>query len=335
MKYVLRRILYFIPSLIGVVLIIFVMTRVLPGDPARMYVGEQAPQEAVEQARVMLGLDKSYPEQFVDYVSDLLHGDLGYAWHTGHTVVDDFAQRFPATLELAIFAILIAVLIGIPLGVLSATRQNSPVDHFSRLLSMIGAAMPVFWLGLMLVVIFYFSLGWAAAPMGRISSALNPPTHITGLYVLDSILTGDMLALKSSLSQLILPAITLAMSSLAVIARMTRASMLETLGNDYIRTARAKGLSERVVTYKHALSNALIPILTVLGSQFGFLLGATVVTETIFAWPGLGSYVTDAIMNTDYAPIQGFALFSVLVYLIINLVLDLLYAVVDPRVRYD
>ena len=187
----------------------------------------------------------------------------------------------------------------------------------------------------MLVVIFYFSLGWAAAPMGRISSALNPPTHITGLYVLDSILTGDMLALKSSLSQLILPAITLAMSSLAVIARMTRASMLETLGNDYIRTARAKGLSERVVTYKHALSNALIPILTVLGSQFGFLLGATVVTETIFAWPGLGSYVTDAIMNTDYAPIQGFALFSVLVYLIINLVLDLLYAVVDPRVRYD
>ena len=200
---------------------------------------------------------------------------------------------------------------------------------------MLGATMPVFWFGLMLILVFYANLQISVAPIGRISSGINPPTQITGLYVLDSILTGDTIALKDSIKHLILPAITLSMSSMAVLARMTRSSMLEVLGQDYIRTARAKGMKERIVIYRHALRNALIPILTVLGGQFGMMLGYTVVVETIFSWPGVGFYVTDSILNTDYNPVQAFALLSAVIYVVINLVLDILYAVVDHRVKYD
>ena len=335
MKYFIRRVLYAIPVLILVSLLIFIMTRIMPGDPARMYAGEQAPESTVEQIREEMGLNKSLPEQFVIYMSDLLRGDFGYAWHTEHEVIDDFAARFPATLELAICSLLLAVVIGVPLGILSATHKNSIVDHFSRLFSLAGASMPVFWLGLMLVLVFYVKLGISPAPMGRIGNGLNDPTHITGLFILDSMLTGDTAALKSSLSQIALPAVTLSLASMTVITRMTRSSMLEVLGLDYVRTARAKGLKERVVIYRHAFSNTLIPLLTVLGSQFGLLLGYTVVVETIFAWPGIGSYVTDSILITDYAPIQAFALLSAVLYLVINLVLDLLYTVVDPRVKYE
>lgn len=335
MKYFIRRVLYAIPVLILVSLLIFIMTRIMPGDPARMYAGEQAPESTVEQIREEMGLNKSLPEQFVIYMSDLLRGDFGYAWHTEHEVIDDFAARFPATLELAICSLLLAVVIGVPLGILSATHKNSIVDHFSRLFSLAGASMPVFWLGLMLVLVFYVKLGISPAPMGRIGNGLNDPTHITGLFILDSMLTGDAAALKSSLSQIALPAVTLSLASMAIITRMTRSSMLEVLGLDYVRTARAKGLKERVVIYRHAFSNTLIPLLTVLGSQFGLLLGYTVVVETIFAWPGIGSYVTDSILITDYAPIQAFALLSAVLYLVINLVLDLLYTVVDPRVKYE
>ena len=335
MQYVLKRFLSSIPVLILVIFLIFVLTRVMPGDSARMYAGEQATEEAVEQIRIELGLDKSYPEQFVSYISGLLHGDFGYAWHTEHPVLQDFAQRFPASLELAIWAILIAILIGVPLGIASATHKNSIIDHISRIVSLAGATMPVFWFGLMLILIFYANMEIAPAPMGRISNRINPPTTVTGLYVLDSIITGDMVALKSSISQLILPAITLSVSSMAVIARMTRSSMLEILGQDYVRTARAKGMKERIVVYRHAFRNTLIPVLTVLGSQFGYMLGYTVVVETVFAWPGIGSYVTDSIMMTDYAPVQAFALLSAIIYVVINLTLDILYTVVDPRVKYD
>lgn len=335
MQYIAKRFLSSMPALLIVIFLIFVLTRVMPGDPARMYAGEQATQEAVDKIRGELGLDKSYPEQFVDYVKGMTQGDFGYAWHTEHPVLEDFAQRFPASLELALTAILIAILVGVPLGIVSATNKNSLADHISRIVSLAGATMPVFWLGLMLILVFYAKLDIAPAPMGRISNYINPPTAITGLYVLDSILTGDMVGLKSSLAQIALPAITLSVSSMAVIARMTRSSMLEVLSQDYVRTARAKGLKERVVVYRHAFTNTLIPVLTVLGSQFGYLLGYTVVVETIFAWPGIGSYVTDSIMVTDYAPVQAFALLSAAVYVVINLTLDILYTVVDPRVKYD
>lgn len=335
MKFILKRVLYAIPTLFLVVLLIFIMTRVMPGDPARMYAGETAPEHVVENIRESMGLNKSLPEQFAIYVNGLFHGDFGYAWHTEHDVTYDFALRLPATMELAIFSLLLAVCIGGPLGVVAATKKNSGLDHTSRFVSLLGASMPVFWLGLMLIMLFYAVLGWAPAPVGRISKYVDPPTTITGMYIMDSLLTGNWAALRSSLAQIILPAITLCFSTMAILSRMTRSSMLEVLNLDYIRTARAKGIKERTVVYSHALANALIPILTVLGAQFGLLLGNTVVVETIFSWPGLGSYVTTSIQMTDYAPVQGFALFSALVYVVINLLLDLLYTVVDPRIRFE
>ena len=334
-KYIIKRLLYAIPAVLLVIVIIFFLTRVMPGNPARMYLGEMATQEQVDQLTEEWGLNDPYPVQFVNYVRGLLHGDLGTAWHTHQTVAYDFAKRFPASLELALWAITIAVLVGIPLGIASATHKNSWIDHGARILSMLGATMPVFWFGLMLILIFYADLGWAAAPIGRISSGINPPTSITGLYVLDSLLTGDMVALKDSLAHILLPAITLSLSSMAVLARMTRSSMLEVLGQDYIRTVRAKGMTEHIVIWRHALRNSLIPILTVLGGQFGMMLGYTVVVETIFSWPGIGYYVTDSILNMDYSPVQAFALISAVLYVVINLVLDILYSVVDHRVRYE
>ena len=334
-KYILKRLLYAIPAILLVIIIIFVLTRVMPGNPARTYLGEMATQEQVDQLTEEWGLNDPLPVQFFRYIQGLLKGDLGYSWHTHRTELEDFAKRFPASLELAIWAICIAIIIGIPLGIVSATHKNSLIDHGARIFSMLGATMPVFWFGLMLILIFYAELGWSVAPIGRISSGINPPTTVTGLYVLDSILTGDIIALKDSVKHLLLPAFTLSMSSMAVLARMTRASMLEVLGQDYIRTARAKGMKERIVIYRHALRNALIPILTVLGGQFGMMLGYTVVVETIFSWPGIGFYVTDSILNTDYNPVQAFALLSAILYVIINLVLDILYAVVDHRVKYD
>lgn len=335
LKYIAKRLLYAIPAVVLVVIIIFLLTRVMPGDPARAYLGEMATEEQVEQLREEWGLNDPLPVQFVRYVSGILQGDFGYSNRTHDTVLNDFIKRIPASLELALWALAIAILIGVPLGIASATHKNSPLDHGARIFSMLGATMPVFWFGLMLILIFYATLHWAVAPTGRISMGINPPTTITGMYVLDSILTGDMVALKDSLAHIILPAITLSMSTMAVMARMTRASMLEVLGQDYIRTARAKGMKERIVIYRHALRNALIPILTVLGGQFGMMLGYTVVVETIFSWPGIGFYVTDAILNVDYNPVQAFALFSALLYVVINLVLDILYTVVDRRVKYD
>jgi peptide/nickel transport system permease protein len=321
--------------LLLVTLLIFIMTRVMPGDPARMYAGETAPEDVVERIREEMGLNESLPRQYFVYLSGLAHGDFGYAWHTEHPVIHDFAARFPASLELTLFALLLAVSLGIPLGILSSTHKNSIADHLSRLISLLGASMPVFWLGLLLILTFYARMGWAPPPVGRLSKAVTDPENITGLYILDSLISGNLAALKSSLSQILLPGITMSFSSLAILSRMTRSGMLEVLNLDYIRTARAKGLGERIVVLKHALSNALIPILTVLGSQFGMLLGHAVVVETIFAWPGLGSYVTDSILMTDYAPVQTFALFSAVVYVMINLTLDILYSVVDPRVRYE
>jgi peptide/nickel transport system permease protein len=335
LKYIIQRVLYTIPVFLVVALLIFIMTRVMPGDPARMYAGETAPEYVVENIRESMGLSKSLPEQFLLYLRGLSRGDFGYAWHTEHPVIQDFAQRFPASLELTVFSLLVAILIGIPLGILSSIHKNSFVDHLSRTVSLLGASMPVFWLGLILIILLYGKAGWVPAPVGRIGRSVSAPVGITGLYILDSLLVGDFAAFKSSLSQILLPGIALSFSSLAMLSRMTRSSMLEVLNLDYVRTARAKGLRECVVVLQHAFSNALIPVLTVLGGQFGMLLGHAVVVETIFAWPGVGSYVTDSILMTDYAPVQAFALFSAVLYVLINLALDILYTIVDPRVRYE
>ena len=329
-----RRLLSMFPALLGVVVCIFLLTRVLPGDPARTLAGEQADPTTVEQIRVQMGLDAPVPVQFFRYVGDLLHGDLGFAWHTGHPVLDDFATRLPATVELALFALVIAVLVGVPVGILSATHRDRPVDHVTRVFSLIGASMPVFWLGLMVIFIFYNRLGVEPAPLGRIAQHVNPPTTITGLFVLDSLLSGDMAALRTSLSHIIWPALCLASGSTAIMARMTRSEMLEVINQDYIRTAISKGLSPLKVTAKHALKNAAPVIVTVVGLQFGLLMGGAVITETVFSWPGIGSYVVQSVLATDYAPVQAFTLLAAVTYLIVNLLVDLTNGRLDPRVGH-
>ena len=333
MSYVIRRILAMIPALVGVVICIFLLTRVLPGDPARTLAGEQADAASVEKIRADMGLDQPLITQFFSYIGDLLRGDLGFAWHTGHTVVEDLASRLPATAELALVAILIALVIAVPLGIVSAVCRDRWIDHVGRVISLVGASMPLFWLGLLVIYFFYFTLGIAPAPIGRISSGVNPPTEVTGLFLVDSLLSGDTVAFSSSLQSIIWPALVLATGSIAMISRMTRSAMLEVLGQDYVRTARSKGLSPRFVIGKHAFRNASPSVVTVVGLEFGQLLGGAVITETIFSWPGVGSYVTQSIMATDYAPVQAFTLFAAAIFLVVNLIVDLVNAAIDPRVR--
>ena len=329
MKYIVKRILQMIPSVLLVLLITFTLSRIVPGDPARMMAGEQAPEEAVERIREEMGLNDPIPKQFVDYVGDVLHGDLGTAWHTGKPVTYDFAMRFPASLELALCALLLAVLIGIPVGIYAASKKDSAADHVSRVVTLLGTSVPVFWLGFMLIYLLYAKYDLIPAPIGRISDNIYPPTQITGLYLL------DMIAFKSALSHILLPAICLSFGSLAVISRMTRSNMIEVLNLDYIRTARSKGIKERQVVGKHGLRNILVPVMTVIGAQLGGLIGNAVVVETIFNWPGVGSSITQSILQPDYAPVQAFTVVSVLIYMAINLILDILYAVVDPRITYN
>ncbi|BBH23457.1 ABC transporter permease [Paenibacillus baekrokdamisoli] len=335
LTYVLRRIAMMVPSVAGIIMITFILTRVLPGDPALMITGEQALPEFVEKVREQYGFNQPLLVQFWDYLKQLIRGDFGFAWHTGHSVAADFISRFPATLELTFASMAIALIVALPLGIIAASRQNSIFDHIARVLSFLGSSVPIFWLGLLLITLFYSKLGWLPAPIGRISASINPPTHITGLYVLDSLLSWDLVALKDSLLHLLLPAFCLSMGTMAIVTKMIRASMLEVIRQDFMRTARAKGLSERAVIYKHGLINSLIPTLTVIGLQFGYLLGGAVITETIFVWPGVGNYVTESILSADYAPIQAMTLISAVLYGFLNLTVELLYGVLDPRVRYE
>ncbi len=334
MRLILRRLLAMIPALLGVLVAVFVITRVLPGDPARTLAGDQADPTTVERIRIEMGLDKPLPAQFLDYVAGIFRGDLGFAWHTGHSVVEDLATRMPATIELGVTALLIAILLGVPLGVASAVRRGKLLDHITRVITLVGASMPLFWLGLLVIFAFYFKLGIAPAPTGRIGSGVNPPTTITGLYLVDAALTGDGVAFASAFSHIIWPAMVLATGGLAMISRMTRSSTLEVLGQDYVRTAVSKGLPPLVVVGKHAFRNASPAVVTVIGLEFGQLMGGAVLTETIFSWPGVGSYVTQSILATDYAPVQAFTLVAAAIYLVINLLVDLAHSAIDPRVRH-
>ncbi|WP_309069853.1 ABC transporter permease [Microbacterium sp.] len=333
MRTILRRVLAMIPTLLGVVVCIFVITRVLPGDPARTLAGENAADSVVAKLREQMGLDQPILVQFWDYLTGLFRGDLGYAWHTGRPVAEDFATRFPATVELGLAALLIGILVGVPLGILGATQRGRFADHATRVISLLGASMPLFWLGLIVISVFYGSLGWAPAPVGRIDDSLNPPTRVTGMYLIDSILTGDTAALQSSLAHLIWPAMVLSVGAVAIISRMTRSSMLEVLGQDYIRTAAAKGMGPARIIGGHALKNAAPSIVTIVGLELGQLLGGAVITETIFSWPGIGGYVVESINATDYAPVQAMTLLAAIIYLVVNLLVDLSQGIFDPKVR--
>jgi ABC-type dipeptide/oligopeptide/nickel transport system permease component len=332
---VLKRLMLAIPSLIGVVIVTFLLTRALPGDPAAYFAGPAATQEAVAQIRKQLGLDQPLPQQFVRYVSDLVRGDMGVALTTGQPVAAEIMSRLPASAELTLLGLIVSVLIAVPLGILAATNPGSLLDHTCRIVTTAGVSLPVFFTGLLLVYFFYYLLGVAPAPLGRLDVYFSAPPQITGFYLIDSLIARDGETFVASLKQLILPAATLAIFALAPIARMTRASMLAVLGSEFVRTAKASGLSPGTVIVTYAFRNAMLPVITTLGMVFSFLLGANVLVEKVFAWPGIGSYAVEALIASDFAPVQGFVLTMAVMYVVLNLLIDILYGLIDPRVRIE
>jgi len=332
---ILKRMMMAVPSLIGVVIVTFLLTRALPGDPAAYFAGPAATTEAIQQIRVKLGLDKPLYIQFVRYVDDLAHGDLGNSLTTGQPVGQESKTRLPASAELTLLGLIVSVVIAVPLGILAATRPNSLIDHACRVIATAGVSLPVFFTGLILIYVFYYHLGWAPPPLGRLDIFFSPPPQVTGFYLIDSLIAGDGEVFVAALKQLILPALTLAIFSLAPIARMTRASMLAVLSSDFVRTARASGLAPFTVVITYAFRNAMLPVITTLGMVFSFLLGANVLVEKVFAWPGIGSFAVEALIASDFAPLQGFVLTMAVMYVALNLLIDILYGVIDPRMRVE
>jgi len=330
-----RRLLGAIPNIIGVVVVTFLLTRALPGDPAAFYAGQAATKEAVEEIRKSLGLDKTMLQQFGYYVRDLAQGELGNSLSTGQPVIRELATRLPASLELTLSGLLFAAVVALPLGIAAATRPGSWIDHACRISTTAGVSLPTFFTGLLLAYIFYFRLGWAPSPIGRLDPVFSSPAQVTGFYLVDSLLARDGELFVAALKQLMLPAITMGLFVMAPLARMTRAAMLGVLSSEFIRTARASGLSYFTVLYTYAFRNALLPVITTMGMVFSFLLGSNVLVEKVFAWPGIGSYAIEALVSSDYAPVQGFVLAMALLYVVLNLCIDILYGLLDPRIGVD
>lgn len=332
-RYILQRLALVVPVLIGVTLFAFLLIHLIPGDPARIILGERASLEQLEQIRERLGLNDPLHIQYLHFMQRIGHGDLGRSAMSNNPVTAELKMRYPATIELALAAMFIAISIGIPAGIISASKQYSLFDHISMILALLGVSMPIFWLGLMLIWGFALALP-IFPPSGRLGVEIELAT-LTNFHILDSLLTGNWIALKDALWHLVLPGLALGTIPMAIIARMTRSSMLEVLRQDYIRTAKAKGVSGRIVVYKHALRNALIPVLTVIGLQFGLLLGGAVLTETIFSWPGIGRLIYDAIMKRDFPIVQGTILTIATTFVFMNLLVDITYAYLDPRIKYN
>lgn len=329
------RLLQAIPVVVGVVIITFFLTRALPGDPAVYFAGDAADEASIQQVRETLGLDKPLPQQFMAYVGDLMRGDWGNSLTTGQPVLFDLARRLPASLELTLTALFLSCLIAIPLGVKAATQPGSWLDHLCRVLVTAGVSLPTFFTGILLIYIFYYLLDIAPSPLGRLDFLYIEPDRVTGFYLIDAAIAGDWETFIGAAKQLILPACTMAIFTLAPIARMTRAAMLQALSSDFIRTARAAGLNRRKILIGYGLRNALLPVITTLGMVFSFALGANVLVEKVFAWPGIGSYAVDALVASDYAAVQGFVLAMALLFVALNLFIDLAYVVIDPRVGFD
>ncbi|MFZ3152037.1 MAG: ABC transporter permease [Anaerolineaceae bacterium] len=348
-KYILRRLVSVIPTLIGVTLVIFLFQRLIPGDPAVAMLGEHASEENVTRIREQLGLDRPafldrdalvegdlagfFDSQYARYFGRLLQFDLGESIHRRIPVAATLKERFPATLELAMLSMLIALIIGIPIGIASASRRNTFLDGFTMVGSLVGVSIPIFWMGIMEIMLFAVMLKWLPSG-GRLSTGVTIEP-ITNLYLLDSLLTANWTGFVDALKHIIMPAVSLATIPTAIIARMTRSSMLDVLQEDYIRTASAKGLPERTVLYRHALKNAFLPVITVIGIQVGSLLAGAVLTETIFSWPGIGKWVYDSILGRDYPIVQGVTLLIAIIFLLVNLLVDISYALLDPRISYD
>jgi peptide/nickel transport system permease protein len=335
LRYVIRRLMWLVFVLLGLCAITFTLSRIVPSDPAASYLGPRPRPEQVEKVRVQLGLDKPLYIQFAYYLRDLSHGDLGESLRTHRPVLQGIWEHLPASLELMIIGIFIALLVGIPLGVISAKKENTAMDHLSRLFSVANVSMPAFWLAMILQIVFFRWLGILPI-VGRIDtvvSLMSPIEKITGFYTLDALITGNWAALKSALAHLVLPSLSLAAYSTGLIARMTRSTMLEVLREDYITTARAIGVSEREILFIQALRNALGPTLTTAGLCFAYMLTGTFFVEIIFSWPGLGTYTTNAIFLNDYPVIMGVTILMAMFYVVVNLLVDLLLAVADPRIR--
>ncbi|MBP0493673.1 ABC transporter permease [Roseomonas sp. SG15] len=310
--------------------------RVLPGDPAVFFAsGPSAGQQEIEDLRRSMGLDKPIPVQLALYLRDVATGNLGKSMTTGQPVVTDMARRLPASLELTFTALFIALLVALPLGIVAALRPGSLVDHAVRFICTLGVCMPTFVSGLLLIYVFYYLLGWAPDPTGRIDIFSASPPDITGFLLVDFAITGDLQGWWAAFTQIILPACTMALFVLAPLARMTRASMLSVLGSDFIRTARSVGLPGSRVTVTYALRNALLPVLTIAGIVFSTMLGANVLVEKVFSWPGVASYTLDALVASDYAPVQGFVLLMAGIFVLVNLIVDILYGIADPRVSIE
>jgi peptide/nickel transport system permease protein len=327
-----RRLLLAVLVIFGVIVVTFVISRLIPGDPARLMSGEHASRETVEHMRHVLGLDRPLPEQFAVYLVKLFHGDLGVSIRTERPVSEDIRHFFPATIELSLAALAFAVAVGVPLGVLSAVYKDSWIDQAVRAVSVVGISMPTFWLALLLLDLFYNWLG-VLPGTGRLDEALPAPPSLTGLFTLDSVLAGQWQTLRSTLSHIALPAFTLGFVNMGIIMRQIRSAMIEVLREDYIRTARASGLASSTIILGHALRNAMIPSVTMLGLAFGDLLYGAVLTETIFAWPGMGNYVIESISFLDFPSIMGFAVVASVAYVLLNLAVDLSYMLLDPQIR--
>jgi len=334
LHYLAKRLFLLIFTLLGLSVVIFVVSHIAPGDPARLAAGPFATAEMVEHLKEKLGLDKPLLEQYGIFLTQLLKGDLGQSIRTRRSVREDLARFFPATLELVLVSLSFAVLTGILLGVLSAVHQNRWIDHLSRLISISGLGLPAFWLALMLQLLFVLELDLLPGG-GRIGMIVPKPTAITRLFLIDSLLTGNWVAFKSALRHIILPALSLSFPALASIIRISRADVLDTLRQDFVTTARAKGLVEKLVIWKHVLKNSLISTVTMIGLRFGWMLGGTILVETVFDWPGVGLYAVTSATHSDFQPIMGAALLIGLSFAIANLIVDLSYSILDPRIGYE
>ena len=330
--YITKRLLMLIPVLLGVSILSFLLIHLAPGDPARTMAGEHASPQTINAIREKYGLDKPITTQYWIWLKRVLRGDMGRSIVSNEYVTKEILDRFPNTVELTLFSLMIAIIVGSFAGIISASKQYSALDYTTMGVALFGVSMPVFWLGIMLMMVFGVFLRWL--PIGGRINILIPFQRITGLYLLDSLIKGNFAAFVSALRHLILPSIALATIPMATIARVTRSSMLEVLRQDYIRTERAKGLPERTVIYKHAVKNAMLPVITVIGLNFGLLLAGAILTETVFSWPGMGRYVVKAVGMRDYPAVQGCVLFFALMFVVVNLITDVLYIFIDPRIKY-
>jgi peptide/nickel transport system permease protein len=330
---ILRRLVLGLPALFGVVVVSFALTRLLPGDPAVYFAGAAPTPEAIADLHRTLMLDRPLPQQFAAYLGDLLHGNLGRSLVTGQPVLKDLSTRFPATLELTLSAIALALIIAVPLGVVGAMRKGSGIDHIARIVSTTALSLPSFFTGLLLVFVFYYLMGIAPAPLGRLAPMSFPPPERTGFIIMDAALAQDWATCRDAAAHLLLPALALAIAGVGPLTRVTRSAMLAVLSSDFIRAARAYDLPRWKLVYAYALRNAMLPVLTTAGVVFSYLISANVVVEKIFSWPGIGSYALEALVASDYAAVQGFVLAVATLYVLINIAIDILYGIVDVRVR--